>query len=58
MQPYPSLSLRNKNQKVTLENLNKSAIEISIESAILLNLVNLCKIFCEGLFQETECTFN
>ena len=39
-----------------LENLNKSPIELSIESAILLNFVNLNEIFCEGLSQKTELT--
>ena len=44
--------------KIALENLNKLAIEIFIESVILLNLVKFWKIFCEGLSQGTEITFN
>lgn len=49
---------RNENLEILLENVNKSHIELSVESIILLNFVNLSEIFCEGLSQKTGLTFN
>ena len=56
--PAASLPSRNKSLEIVIENLKKSAIELSIESLILFNFVNLYKIFCGGLSRKTELTFS
>ena len=44
-----SLPFRKENLTIALENWNKSAVRLSIESPILLNLVNLCQQLCKEL---------
>ena len=46
----PSLPSRGKDLLIALENVHKSAIKLSMESLILLDFVNLCQMFREGLF--------
>ena len=43
----PSLPSRNKNLTVAPENSNKSVVELTIESPMILDFVNLWQIFCD-----------